>query len=183
MKFKNKQISAKQIDLHISEYNSLTTRQTYYMNMQIVLLTVGVAWGVVIASIWNKNFECGLIWSLILGWQLVDFIYAYCFYDSYLIVAYLESELKPKIIKIIKTSNFWEYETFLSKKRGKAQMFFEFSNVFIMLLIIIIGIYFRFYGWISWDWIGLIINIIIWIFIARLTMLAMKIRKNNWTIV
>jgi hypothetical protein len=183
MESQNNQFIEKQIDLHISEYNALTTRHTYYINMQIGLLAAGIGAGLIVVSIWKENYSFIFIWGLILIWQIINFLFVFNVYDSYRIVAYIESVLKPKIRDLINNSNFWEYETVLSKNRGMGHRFLELSNVLVIFLIILFGVLYRFCNWLLWDWIGLIINFILLIFPTRLTILSMKIRKNNWIFV
>src|ERR1035437_1582577 len=175
----------KVIDLHIAEYNALTTRATYFTNIQSILLTVFIAWVVVMGNLWDLKSENIVSWGLILGAQLIAFINANFTDGYYTIVAYIENDLKPKIRELIKKDDFWGYEPYLVKKRSKkyknkAMVGFEFSVVTLSLFVIIINAAYRFPNKDQWDWIGCILNFTLLIFIFLKTYNTVKVRLRNW---
>lgn len=173
------------INLHIAEYNALTTRTTYFINIQFILLTALPAWIIVIVNIWDSKLEYIYIWGLLLGVQLIGIINAFVTLEYYKIVTYLESDLKPEIIKLIKNKSFWSYESFLIKERGKKNrknwsLFFEFLAVIFSGVIIIAIFIYRIHEWILGDYIGLFLNIIFLIIQFILTNQSKKLRLQNW---
>lgn len=174
-----------EINLHIAEYNALTTRTTYFINFQFILLTALLAWIIVIVTIWDSKLEHIYIWGLLLGAQLIGIINAFVTHEYYNIVTYLESDLKPEIIKLIKNKSFWSYESFLIKERGKKniknwKLFFEFLAVIFSGVIIIAIFIYRIHEWILGDYIGLFLNIIFLIIQFILTNQSKKLRLRNW---
>jgi hypothetical protein len=164
------------LNLHISEYNALTTRQTYYMSMQIVLIAAALAWPLVFVSIWHKGPDYLVIWCFIFGWQIIDLMIIFCFYDSFLIVLYLENKLKPKIGKLINSDNFWGYHPFLSKKRGRIYSSIELFNIIGVIVLFTFVIKYQCKTWTLGDWIGLVINIVPFIFLIKVTYNSIKTR-------
>ena len=120
-------INMKEVDLHIAEYNALTTRCTNFANINNILLTALVAWVLVIVTIWDNKFEHLLTWSLILGSQIIAYINAIFLYENYNIVRYIENHLKPKIGQLLGIDSFWCYEEYLVKQRKRINLV---SNVY-----------------------------------------------------
>lgn len=158
----------------------MTTRHTYYMSMQIVLITAGIAWAFMIATIWSKKNESIFCWGLIIGWQIISLMFIYCFYVSYQIIAYFENILKPNISKIINSHEFWSIDSYFSKKNGKFRVLIDLSCMIFLLLCIIFTIFYRHPTWLCLDWWGLIINLFLFVIVAILTIRTVKIRIFKW---
>lgn len=179
------EFNQKEIDIHIAEYNALTTRSTYILNIQFVLLTALIAWIVVFGNIWNKDLENYLTWGLIFGAQLMGIVYANMFYENYCIICYIESNLKPKIRKLIKGKKIWEYEDFLITIRGTTPnklslVMMDYSWSAVSGIIIIGVVTYRLHYWNQWDWFGVSINILFFLFQITRTYQAVKLRLNSW---
>jgi hypothetical protein len=175
----------KEIDLHIAEYNALTTRSTYFINIQFVLLTALIAWIIVIGNIWNTKLEYLLNWALLIGAQLLGIINAIMIWESYCIISYIENDLKPKICNIIKNKTLWGYEPFLLKLREKKQtkismIFIDFFGTIMAGIIIIATVIYRFHNWISWDWLGCFINVLLFVALFIWTYQTVKLKVNSW---
>lgn len=175
----------KEIDLHIAEYNALTTRSTYFINIQFVLLTALIAWIIVIGNIWNTKLEYLLNWLLLIGAQILGIINANLAWENYCIIRYTERELKPKIIDLIKKETFWGYETYLVKLRDTKQtkislIFMDFLWTLMAGVIIIATAIYRFNNWIEWDWLGIILNFLLFVALFMKTYQTVKLRLNFW---
>lgn len=178
-------INELEIDLHIAEYNALTTRTTYFINFQFILLTALFAWIILIASVWDSKFVIIFSWGLLLGAQVIAIINAFITHEYYTIIKYIESDLKPKVIKLIKNNSFWGYELFLINERGKKnsknwRLFFEFLAVIFSGVVIIAIFIYRFHDWIFGDSIGLFFNLILLVIQFILTYQSESLRLRNW---
>lgn len=185
IKYPSTYILEREIDLHIAEYNALTTRVTYFINFQNILLTALIAWIIFVASLWDSQFENIISWGLLLGAQVIGIINAYFTNEYYTIVKYIESDLKPKIVKLIKNESFWGYEPFLIIERGKKnrnnwRLAFEFLAVILSGVIIIAIFIYRFHNWIWGDSLGFFLNIILFIIQFIQTNHGIRLRLRNW---
>ena len=174
---------SKEIDLHIAEYNTLTTRCTYFLNIQNILLTALIAWMVVIGTIWNSKAEYILIWGFLFGCHIIALINVNFSYEQYNMIRYIERELKPKINALVNNEAFWNYEPYLEKERKKNNKWinvFEYSAVVLSLLIIVtIGIY-RFRHWVGFDILGLLLNLLLSALLFVKTRQTINIRLSSW---
>ena len=173
------------IQIHIAEYNALTTRSTYFINIQNILLTALIAWIIFVASIWKSNCENTLIWILLLGSQLIAIINANFSYEHYTIIKYIEKELKPKISDLINQNWFWNYEIFLKEARSTNMRHYgvillEFLAVVLLGILLIAIIVYLFRKWTNLDSLGLLLNLILFAFIFIQTYKCTKLRLRNW---
>ena len=173
----------KEIDIHIAEYNALTTRCTYFINIQNILLTALIAWIVVIGTIWNSNFEYILTWSFLLGCHIIALINVNFSYEHYNIVRYIERDLKPKIKKLIANEIFWNYESYLVEERKNNNIWiivFEYLAVILSVLTIITICIFRIPHWVRLDFFGFSLNILLFLLLLTKTRQTVKIRISSW---
>jgi hypothetical protein len=181
----SKDLFVKEIDLHIAEYNTLTTRATYFINIQFVLLTALIAWIVVIGQIWNPKIDYLLNWGLLLGSQIIGVINANMAWETFSIVRYIESDLKPKIRHLIKKDSFWSYESYLIIQRGgkfnkKWVPFMDFFWV-VLAAFVFIGItIYRIQNWFYIDWLLAILNLLLLVFLAIRTYQTVMMKVHSW---
>src|SRR6185503_6989078 len=102
--------NTKLVDLHIAEYNALTSRCTYFFNFQIVLLTAILAAIAVMSTLWNTRQTWLLGWGPLFILLILTNISATIFVEQYKMVRYIETKLKPSLTKLIVRDEFWEYE-------------------------------------------------------------------------
>lgn len=126
-----------QLQIYIAEYNTLTNRATYFLNIQNFLLTGLVAWvGVmlnVLISVRDNHFTPVVIWGTVLGGLMIGISSAWLFYEEHNIVYYIESCVRPKVTQLV-TGNFWEYELFILKQRTKRYLLYEYIPILLPIL-------------------------------------------------
>jgi hypothetical protein len=174
-----KKLAQMELDLHIAEYNALTTRCTYFTNIQNVVLSVLVIWTTVMIGLWIKNPTYLISWGTILGAQAFGIISAVLLYEEYNIIRYLESVLKPRIGTLIYNGQFWGYQSFLIKQRKESYKIWEFSTVILTGFIITVVAVTR----IPWEWgdfLGFILNFFALYVFGSKTYSSAKIRWNHW---
>lgn len=181
-----KHLDEKELDLHIAEYNTLTNRATNFINIQFVLLTALLAWVVVIGQIWNPNLNYLLSWGLLLGAQIIGVINSNMAWETYTIVRYLESDLRPKVVALIKKESFWNYESYLATQRGVKLNFawvpfMDFFWVVLAGIVLAAVTIYRFQNWAFIDWVLFIINLVIFIAMTIRTYhtVRMKVQYMN----
>jgi hypothetical protein len=118
-----------QVQLHIAEYQALTTRATYFITLMgsvwpVLLIFFGL---ILQGQLWNILPPALLIWGSGVIIQISLFVWAQLLFEQYMIVRYTESELRRRVAAILGNSAFWEYEQFLTRQRGKVSTWWEFS--------------------------------------------------------
>lgn len=170
-----------EIQLHLAEYNALTTRCTYFTNIQNVLLTAVVIWvtGGLLVS-WNYQPAFIFRWGILFGMQIIGIISALLFYEENKIIRYLESELKPTIKRLIGSGHFWKYQIFIAKQRSDKFVIWEYSGVIIGGAVVAVIAITRLSNWEIEDFVGLSCNIILLVIYMVMTSYAVKTRKQFW---
>jgi len=181
----SKEFIKEEIDLHIAEYNALTSRATYFINIQFVLLTALIAWVIVIGNIWNTKIEYLLNWGLLIGAQIIGIVNANMEWETYSIVRYIERDLKPRICNLLSKDTFWDYESYLIIQRGQKfnsawSIFTGYFWILLAIATIICTIIYRFHNWLIWDWVGVVLNLLLFIVMTVRTDQTVKLRRNSW---
>jgi hypothetical protein len=171
-----------QIDLHIAEYNAITTRCTNFTYIQNVVLSLIVIWITAMIGFWIAHPDSYYIsWGALLGAQAFGIIFAALVYEQYNMVRYIESYLRPIIIRFVKNDTIWFYESFLITQRKDAYKIWEFSSVIITGILIIVLAIIRI-PWKLGDLLGFILNsLAVYMFTMKIYDGA-KIRWNKWKI-
>src|SRR5437762_8400043 len=108
------------INLHIAEYQALTTRCTYWITMHFALLSVIPIYLTVVAAIWFSHSSIDrrlLFWGSGLMLQTLGWIWMQTQGEQYLAVLYMEQVLRPSIHRLVNEAQFWCYEPYLARMR------------------------------------------------------------------
>ncbi|HMK24988.1 MAG TPA: hypothetical protein VK483_03090 [Chitinophagaceae bacterium] len=167
-----------EIQLHIAEYNAMTMRETYLINIQYILPGSIVVWITVMVGQYISHPTSLICWGTILGAQIFFCISAWLLNEEFIIVNYLETHVRPLLVDLLKNKNIWKYQFFIQNSRKKTHWLWEYTGV-IIICISILAISFTLKSWKLFDTIGLIINVVVLShYIFRLTK-ALKI-KWRW---
>ena len=137
------------INLYIAEYQSLTTRQSYWMILHVSLVPVIPVYLTLAAQLWERIGSTKIIaWGTFGGLQLIGYLWAHVMVEYYTTVRYLECVLRPPVKRTIEAELFWGYEPHLSAHRSTSalswELFFPILGSVIMATISI----FRLRDWI-----------------------------------
>jgi hypothetical protein len=176
--------SAALIHLHIAEYQSLTTRQSYWMILQISLVPIIPIYLALALDMWIRATIPGkiLTWGTLAGLQLLGYLWAQTMVEYYTSVRYVECVLRPLIKRIVDTDLFWGYEPHLSAHRHTSPLSWELS--FPILAAVLFATttalrYWTFKGWFPfWDIFGAIINLCLLAALWRHCLTAVRIRRE-----
>src|ERR1017187_2268802 len=129
------------LDVHLAEYNALTMRNTYWITLQYAGYAIAGAYvGFAVQARNTVPFDT-LWWGsamgpFLLGWGILQIQY-----EIFNNVEYMETRLKPKIMKLVGGQACWDYEPFLAQRRAQGFVRFEWKYgllvVFIFVLILI----------------------------------------------
>lgn len=106
------------VDLHLYEYQALTTRITYLITMLYALWPVTLT-AIGLATLqWGPNRQGLVEWTILLLSEILAVAFYFTSCEIYTHVLYLETELKPKLAEITSYSAFWGWESWLAKFKG-----------------------------------------------------------------
>ena|ERR1035437_976036 len=112
------------LQLHIAEYNALTTRSTYYITISASLVPVIVIFLALVAQMWSNPYSkhALLIWPTGVAIQFFLLAMIANAQVQYQNIKYIEKVLRPLIGPLLQPpSGFWRYERYLSDQRRGAQ--------------------------------------------------------------
>jgi hypothetical protein len=174
---KNKEM---EIQLHLTEYNALTMRETYLINIQYLVLGSVVVWVTVMGVKYLSEPGSFIGWGSVFVSQIFCMISAWLLNEEFLIVDYIEFHIRPTLVKLLDNKELWKYQYFLQNRRKKTSKKWEFTGlIFIVPGLIAVGVLTAKNGWSDWDYLGLFVNLVgLWLYILRLWK-ALKI-KWDW---
>ncbi len=113
------------LELHVTEYNALTTRNNSWTTIQVgiwslILLYVTVASTIYVYN-WRpeSHFRTYVFWCSGVIIQLSIAVLNFTIQEIYRNVPYIETVLRSSIQLLVGDSRFWQYESFLAKKSDK----------------------------------------------------------------
>jgi hypothetical protein len=182
--------TAKLVDLHIAEYQALTTRCSYWITMQYAALTVILVFLSVAATLWSSPIDRRLFfWGGSLFLQVIGYFWMQTQGEQYTAIVYIERVLRPAVRDVVQGSQFWCYEPFLASIRSPRPLdplvspeFWELP-IALLATIIVLGIFIhgvvvsgsRLLIGIS-GWSGFILNLLFLVFQWLKTIEVRKIR-------
>lgn len=107
------------ISLHVAEYQSLTTRCTYWIMLQYALWPILVGAMSVLASAKSGAVASDqvLTWAALTIVQLIFVGFYAALGETYSNTLYMEGVLRPAASQLIGSRQFWMYESWLAKRR------------------------------------------------------------------
>jgi hypothetical protein len=107
------------LNVHIAEYEAMTTRCTYFMALQMGLWPLLLLFWPLLAQVRGAVPNRTLVWLGLLGSQIVLFMYLHLLGEQYLMLVYIENNLRDRVSALIPGTVFWNYERFLPKQRSR----------------------------------------------------------------
>src|SRR5258708_9039570 len=95
--------------LHIAEYQALTTRSSYWIILQASLFPAVPIYLALAVQVWSANVMRKeiVVWGALAGLQLIGILWANVLAENYAAVNYIESYLYPLVKKIVRMDLFW----------------------------------------------------------------------------
>jgi hypothetical protein len=149
------------IQLHLGEYQALTTRATYNEAFCTALWGVVMGYLTLMATIWpHINNKVMFAWISLMAVETMFIWIAGFLLDEYLIVLYIETSLAPSVaIELGEKQEFWLWEKFLKKRRGHTlPLVWEWGMTALVLIGMVSLLIWRVKtnAYLSnWDWLGL----------------------------
>lgn len=175
------------IQLHIAEYQALTTRASYWIVLQVSLLPIIPVYLALAAQVWQSGVIVKevVIWATLAGLQTVGIVWTHTVLEQYALVRYIECYLRPLTKKVVHTDTFWGYEPYMIRSRPIPETFAEPAIAALSSVLLIITCISRYWMHLQlsiseWDICGVVINVGLLIFLWKQTLGAGKIRRE-WT--
>jgi hypothetical protein len=108
-------------DIHLSEYQAISSRLTYWVTLQFATYTVAV----VFLGIFQTLTGIYAVWAGFFVLQLMAWAWLQTSCEIFMHVLYTEERLKPRIQRLVLNEPFWRYEPFLTEIRSKGFVWFE----------------------------------------------------------
>lgn len=153
------------VQAHIADYQVITARISRFMGIQFVPWPALFAFLVLLATAhtlfdahrvdWGPAF---LAWGAAGAIQIAVLVYYFALFEVYNHVRYVETILKPRLIRLVGTDEVWSYEGFL-KRTGKANspLLGDIGPAVPAISSVVVAGIFRIPGS-GWDYIGSALN-------------------------
>lgn len=165
------------IQLHIAEYQALTTRNTYWMTMQFALFPMLLLFMALVAQLWNSLDHAVLLWGSALVAQLIVVVWYQAGWEQYNNVRYMERELRPSITNLLRENEFWKYELYLRQQRSRILVWWEYPASFSSFVVLLVIAQLR-RPWLALDYYAFAINALMFIFIVWLNINLVRTRHD-----
>ncbi len=172
------------IQLHIAEYNALTTRNNNWNQIQVAMWTLILLYLTVAASIWTYSSQIKPLYEIYLVWgsgvviQLILIMLCWTVEELYRNVAYIECELRPLVRDLVNNKPFWQYETFLARESGTAKGLTDFGAALLFLVVLCLVAVVRHSFSNKQELLGLLANLPFTVLLVSQTYKAVKLRKR-----
>jgi hypothetical protein len=109
------------LQVHLAEYQALTTRITYWLTLQYAIYSAGFVYlAIAVQGLGSGRVNPRtLAWITMLLFQFLGLAWAECGHEMLFNGLYMETELRQRVGKLVSTGDFWLYEPFLARHRGE----------------------------------------------------------------
>lgn len=149
------------LQVHTAEYAALTTRATYYVVLGSAIWALIVPFLILVVQVWQAPLWQGVLGQMALAWgsallvQVIMVNAANVLLEQYMIVLYVETDLRSRIRALVGDESVWGYEQFLSRRRGTGPAFWELGIPILGVVPPAVVVLLRRAQWSSLDYVGL----------------------------
>jgi hypothetical protein len=132
-------------EAHLAEYSAITVRLSTWITLQYAIYAVA---GAAVAALASSSLcDRSRIWIAFILLQLLVWAWLQTACEIFIHVLYIEEELKAKVASLAHNHNFWGYEPYLNKIRGKGFVKIEWTAGLAMgYVILLVGA-----AWLVWN--------------------------------
>jgi hypothetical protein len=108
------------LQLHLAEYEALTTRCTYFIAIHVGLWGVIVGIGTFVYQEWLRTPNALAVWLGFTAIQAILQLWVTILEEQYLAVSYIENQLRHQVMAAVPglpARSFWRYEAVMSLRR------------------------------------------------------------------
>ncbi|HEX3654523.1 MAG TPA: hypothetical protein VHV55_01885 [Pirellulales bacterium] len=145
------------VQLHIAEYQALTTRCTYWITLQFSLWPILLLYLALIVQLWTSIPHEIVLWGSLAVAEFIVLIYYQLNGEHYHCIVYIEEHVRPLIESLIGQRRFWEYEGYLNRARCGKAAWYELAPAIIVAVCVVALTLFRMGAWSFGDLVGLLL--------------------------
>lgn len=145
-------------NLHIAEYQALTTRCTYWITLQYALWPILILSLSLFAQMDNFIEREVIIWCAATVVQVIAIAYYAAMLEHYTAVCYIEQKLRPLVEIACGHRSFWQYEPFLKGRRAQNPILWEYYPFILSSIALALASFFAFQYRSAWSAIGFLLN-------------------------
>jgi hypothetical protein len=168
------------VHLHVAEYSSLMMRATYLDVFSGVAWTLLLTYLTFFVTAWSHiAAKSAFTWASAVAIELIFLVIQNCIGDHYIIVLYVERELRKLVGSEFHINAFWGYQRFLQNRRVLSAKVWELGIPVLALFGIGLAIWLRMADW-TWseDIAGLLTATIIFVVLVRCAFGLIRIRRE-----
>ena len=179
------------VQVHLAEYQALTTRNTYSILIQSSFWGMIVFYVTLIVAAWpkDKTYHPLFVWGSGIFLQFFALAFGSFSQEQYNNVRYLEQKLRPRLAALLSSDSFWGYEQYLSAQRGDRTQWWEYLLPIGAGVVLFIAAAFRYWELdllrvpltirlVQWDLIGIVPNLILLVMVFSVTHGLIATRKE-----
>lgn len=118
-------LGTRRLDAHLAEYNALSTRLTYWINLQYVTYVIAAAALGFVGQGWGHIESRQLAWTSILILLILLWALAQTNFEIFSYVVYIETHLRRCLRPLLQDDSFWKFEHYLRNLRQKRFLSYE----------------------------------------------------------
>jgi hypothetical protein len=142
------------LDLHIAEYQALTTRCTYWIALHYALWPILLLSLTLAAQLHGWLAQRAVLWGSVIAVQVTLIAYYTSMLEHYAAVHYIEQRLRPLVEAAIGTQTFWQYEAYVNSNRPRGPAWWEYSPLGVAMLALVAVQYYARWTWEAADWLS-----------------------------
>jgi hypothetical protein len=171
------------IQLHVAEYQALTTRNTYWITIQFSVWLLILTYVTLISAIWLAKPNLPAMYTPFIIWgsgiliQIALAGWYYAGHETYRNLCYVERDLRSMVQEAVGTSQFWQYEPFLAARRPRSPMWSESGPALGLIAALVIAVWLRHAFW-GKELIGPVLNLPFTIVVLWSLVNLVKLRRE-----
>lgn len=166
------------VQLHLAEYQALTTRNTYWITLQYGVWPILLLVLTLVAQVRTSFNPELLVWGAALIIQGGVLAYYASLYEIYNNIRYIETALRPLVEALVSSRRFWGYEPYVSRHRALSPSWWENWPAALAGATVVFGLWGRAGSWHTGDTCGLVLNVALVFIIARMAQIVRRTRKE-----
>ena len=164
------------LQVHLAEYQALTTRCTYWLVVEYGFYSVLAIYVALVGQIWNTMSHALLAWGSGVVVQLIELVWLATVVERYRATRYIERELRAMVRSLVEADSFWGYESHLARMRGAGNTLWAEYMPVVLTLVGLVLIAFLRHPLSREDYLWLALNVALFVCIVMMTVGVVRTR-------
>ena len=180
--------------LHIAEYQALTTRATYFITIMAGMFPLFILYLAVVSQLIKPangaftdafirlltvptGVRAAFVWGNFFIFQVIVTALEHLLLEQYGIVLYLESRVRPLLQQLVGKGEFWNYEAFQTQAK-RTSRFGEVANP-IVVCVSLLAVIWKLPNFLRSDYVGMTANLFLLAWLIFVTVEVVRTR-HEW---